>query len=52
MTDGIIRKLPLKGKDGWIDLIEIDGIFYLEAKGHATLVRTRRIHLIVKWLAG
>jgi hypothetical protein len=32
MTDGIVRRLPVKGKDGSIDLIEIEGIFYLEAK--------------------
>ena len=42
MTDGIVRRLPLKGKDGSIDLIEIEAIFYLEAKGHDTLIRTRR----------
>jgi len=32
----------VKGKDGTIDLIEIDGIFYLEARGDDTLIRTRR----------
>ena len=42
MTDGVVRRLPVKGADGAIDLIEIDGIFYLEAKGHDTLIRTRR----------
>jgi two-component system LytT family response regulator/two-component system response regulator LytT len=42
MTDGVVRRLPVKGKDGSIDLIEIEGIFYLEAKGHDTLIRTRR----------
>lgn len=42
MTDGIVRRLPVKGKDGSIDLIEIEGIFYLEAKGHDTLIRTKR----------
>ena len=42
MTDGIVRRLPVKGKDGSIDLIEIEGIFYLEARGHDTLIRTRR----------
>ena len=42
MTDGVVKRLPVKGKDGSIDLIEIDGIFYLEAKGHDTLIRTRR----------
>ena len=40
--DGIVKRLPVKGKDGSIDLIEIEGIFYLEAKGHDTLIRTRR----------
>ena len=42
MTDGVVRRLPVKGKDGSIDLIEIEGIFYLEAKGHDTLIRTKR----------
>jgi DNA-binding LytR/AlgR family response regulator len=42
MTDGIVRRLPVKGKDGSIDLIEIEGIFYLEAVGHDTLIRTKR----------
>lgn len=42
MADGVVRRLPVKGKDGSIELIEIEGIFYLEAKGHDTLVRTRR----------
>ena len=42
MIDGIIRKLPVKGADGSIDLIEIDGIFYLAAQGEDTLVRTKR----------
>ena len=40
--DGVVRRLPVKGVDGSIDLIEVDGIFYLEAKGHGTLIRTRR----------
>ena len=40
--EGIVRRLPVKGKDGSIDLIEIEGIFYLEAKGHDTLIRTKR----------
>jgi hypothetical protein len=30
--DGIVRGLPLKYEDNSIDLIEIDGIFYLEAQ--------------------
>jgi hypothetical protein len=30
--DGVIRRLPVKWKDGSIDLIEIEGIFYFEAK--------------------
>ena len=32
-TDGILRRLPLKGAVASIDLIDIDGIFYLEAQG-------------------
>jgi hypothetical protein len=40
--DGVVRRLPVEGKDGSIDLIEIDGIFYLEAQGEKTLIRTRR----------
>ncbi|MGD9046120.1 MAG: LytTR family DNA-binding domain-containing protein [Desulfobacterales bacterium] len=40
--DGIIQRLPVKRADGSIDLIEIDGIFYLEAKGENTLIRTKR----------
>jgi DNA-binding LytR/AlgR family response regulator len=40
--DGIVRRLPVKGADGSIDLIEIEGIFYLEARGEDTLVRTKR----------
>ena len=35
-------KLPVKRADGAIDLIEIDGIFYLEAKEGDTLIRTKR----------
>jgi hypothetical protein len=49
MMDGIVKRLPVKGKDGSIDLIEIEGIFYLEAKGHDTLIRTKRLRLIVNW---
>ena len=41
-TDGILRRLPVKGADGSIDLIEIDAIFYLEAQGDDTLIRTKR----------
>jgi two-component system LytT family response regulator/two-component system response regulator LytT len=40
--DGVVRRLPVKGKNGSIDLIEIDGIFYLEAQGENTLIRTKR----------
>ena len=42
MVDGVVRRLPVNGKKGSIELIEIEGIFYLEAKGHDTLIRTRR----------
>ena len=42
MVEGVVRRLPVKGKDGSIELIEIESIFYLEAKGHDTLIRTRR----------
>jgi DNA-binding LytR/AlgR family response regulator len=42
IDDAILKRLPVKRKDGSIDLIEIEGIFYLEAKGHDTLIRTRR----------
>jgi DNA-binding LytR/AlgR family response regulator len=38
----IMRRLPIKGSDGTIDLIEIDAIFYLEAQGDNTLIRTKR----------
>ena len=41
-TDGIVKRLAVKRNDGSIDLIEIDGIFYIEAKGNDTLIRTRR----------
>jgi DNA-binding LytR/AlgR family response regulator len=40
--DGVVRRLPVKYENGSIDLIEIDGIFYLEAQGENTLIRTRR----------
>ena len=42
MIDGVVRRLPVKYEDGSIDLIEIDGIFYLEAQGEKTLIRTKR----------
>ena len=41
-TNGIVRRLPVKGADGSIDLIEMEAIFYLEARGDDTLIRTRR----------
>jgi hypothetical protein len=31
-TDGIVKRLAAKRNDGSIDLIEIDGIFYLDAQ--------------------
>jgi DNA-binding LytR/AlgR family response regulator len=40
--DGVVRRLPVKYANGLIDLIEIDGIFYLEAQGEETLIRTKR----------
>ena len=42
MADGVVLRLPVKSKDDSIELIEIESIFYLEAKGHDTLIRTRR----------
>ncbi len=39
---GTMHRLPVKAADGSIDLIEMGGIFYLEAQGGDTLVRTRR----------
>jgi len=42
MSDGVVRKLPVKFANGTIDLIEINGIFYLEAQGENTLIRTKR----------
>ncbi len=52
MADGVVRRLPVRGKDGSIELIEIESIFYLEAKGHDTLIRTRRKkpYHSVQWL--
>ena len=41
--DGIIRRLPVKYANGSIDLIEIDGIFYLEAQGENTLIHTKQV---------
>ena len=38
MMDGIFRRLPVKCANGSIDLIEKDGIFYLEARGEKTLI--------------
>ena len=32
MIDGTLKRLPVKYENGSIDLIEIDGIFYLEAQ--------------------
>lgn len=40
--EGVIQRLGVKGVDGSIDLIEVEGIFYLEAQGGDTLVRTKR----------
>lgn len=41
-SGGIIQRLPVKGADGSIDLIEVHAIFYLEAQGGDTLIHTRR----------
>jgi len=38
----ILQRLPVKNTNGSIDLIEIDAIFYLEAKEGDTLIRTKR----------
>ena len=40
--NGIVRRLPVKGANGAIDLIESDAIYYLEAQGDDTLIRTKR----------
>ena len=40
--NGVVKRLPVKRAGGSIDLIEIDGIIYLEAKGDDTLIRTKR----------
>ena len=37
-----MKRLPVKQANGSIVLIEIDSIFYLEAQGDDTLIRTRR----------
>ena len=37
-----LKRLPVKGADGAIELIEIDGVFYLEAIGEDTRIQTRR----------
>jgi DNA-binding LytR/AlgR family response regulator len=37
-----VKRLAVKINDDSIDLIEIEGIFYLEARGHDTLIRTKR----------
>ena len=50
--NGTVRRLPVKGADGAIELIEIDSIYYLEARGDDTLIRTKRFRLIVKQLIG
>jgi hypothetical protein len=39
--DGVVRRLPVKYENGSIDLIEIDGIFYLEAQGEKTPIRVK-----------
>ena len=38
MMDGVIRKLPVKYANGSIDLIEIDGIFYLKTRALSLMV--------------
>jgi hypothetical protein len=38
---GIIHRLPVKHEGGSVDLIEIDGIFYLEAQRANTLIRVK-----------
>jgi two-component system response regulator LytT len=38
----ILERLPVKNANGSIDLIEIDSIFFLEAKEGDTLIRTKR----------
>jgi hypothetical protein len=43
VVDGAVRRLPVKYENGSIDLIEIDGIFYIEAQGEKTLIHTKRV---------
>ncbi len=38
MMDGVVKRQTMKIRDGSIDLIEIDEIFYLEALGENTLI--------------
>lgn len=40
--NGVVKRLPVKGTGGSVDLIEIGGIFYLEARGEDTMIRTKR----------
>lgn len=40
--DGALCRLPVEYEDGSIDLIEIDSIYYLEAQGECTMIRTKR----------
>jgi len=42
MEFGAMHRLAVVYADGRVDLIEIDRIFYLEAQGEKTLIRTRR----------
>lgn len=42
VLNGVLSRLPIKNPNGMIELIEIDSIFYLEAKEGDTLIRTRR----------
>ena len=39
---GVLSRLPIKSPNGMIELIEIDSIYYLEAKEGDTLIRTKR----------
>jgi two-component system response regulator LytT len=38
----ILERLPVKNTNGSIDLIEIESIFFLEAKEGDTIIRTKR----------
>ena len=42
MMEGVVRKLPVKYENGSIDLVEIDGIFYLGRKKGTTEKRDVR----------